>query len=585
MKIKTSWNLKLLYKSDKDPQIEKDLKNIEDACISFEKKYKNKPFTASPESLAKALESREDLNLVISDSKPWWYFALKTDLNSDDVKSNALATKYEQRITEATNRIKFFALEVAKIPLKNQKEFLKHISLKPYYYALSRIFARAKFNLSEGEEQLEDLLSQTSYTMWVDVQQKLLNRQTVKHKGKEIPIVRAIAELADMPKNDRREVYEKINAALESVSHMAEGELNAIYNYKKIMDKRRGYEKPYSATILGYENEEKSIESFVSLISSNFKIARRFYALHSRLLGEKKITLADKSVNIGKIKTKFDFQTSVSVLRSVLGKIDKEYLDFFDKFLSNGQIDAYPRKGKKGGAYCWGMGQLPVFLLLNHVNDVRSLETLAHEMGHAIHTELSKRQPPRYQKYSTATAEVASTFFEQMISDEIEKRLPEKERIVLLHHKIMGDISTIFRQIACFNFELELHEKIRNGGQISKDKIADMMSKHLKSYLGKAVKVTRHDGYFFVYWSHIRRFFYVYTYAYGQLISKALYEKWKQDPSYAEKIKQFLNAGRSMSPEDIFKMIGIDTSKASFFEDGLKSIEKDIARLEKLAVK
>ena len=130
----------------------------------------------------------------------------------------------------------------------------------------------------------------------------------------------------------------------------------------------------------------------------------------------------------------------------------------------------------------------------------------------------------------------------------------------------MGDISTIFRQIACFNFESELHEKIRNDGQISKDKIAGLMSKHLKSYLGSAVSVTPRDGYFFVYWSHIRRFFYVYTYAYGQLISRALYEKWKKDPSYAEKIKQFLSAGRSMSPEDIFMMIGIDTSKTSFLK-------------------
>lgn len=575
----------MLYKSDTDPQIEKDLKNIEDKCISFEKRYKNKPFTNSPESLAEAMESRESLRLVIGDSKPWWYFALKTDLDSDDAKSSALATKYEQRITEATNKIKFFALEIAKIPLKNQKEFLKHISLKPYSYSLFRIFARAKFNLSDGEEQLEDLLSQTSYTMWVDTQQKLLNRQTIKHKGIDIPIVKAIADLVGMPKNDRRKVHEKINATFESISHMAEGELNAIYNYKKIMDRRRGYEKPYSSTILGYENDEKSIESFVSLVSKNFKIAHKFYALHSKLIGEKKITLADRSVNIGKIKTKFDFQTSISILRSVLGKMDKEYLDFFDKCLSNGQMDAYPKKGKRGGAYCWGRGQLPTFLLLNHVNGVRSLETLAHEMGHAIHTELSRKQPPRYQKYSTATAEVASTFFEQMISDEIEKHLPEKEKIILLHNKIMGDISTIFRQIACFNFELELHEKIRKEGQVSKEKIADLMSKHLKSYLGDAVNITPHDGYFFVYWSHIRRFFYVYTYAYGQLISRALYEKWKKDPSYAGKIKQFLSAGRSMYPEDIFKMIGIDSSKMSFFEDGLKSIEKDIARLEKLAVK
>ncbi len=101
--------------------------------------------------------------------------------------------------------------------------------------------------------------------------------------------------------------------------------------------------------------------------------------------------------------------------------------------------------------------------------------------------------------------------------------------------------------------------------------------------MGKAVKFEEVDGYFFVKWSHIRNFFYVYSYAYGQLISRVLLEKYKQDHSYIEKIGQFLSAGCSKSPEDIFKDIGIDTTKGSFFEEGIRGIEKDITELEKLA--
>ena len=582
MKIKTAWNLKLLYKSDDDPQIEKDLMKIERTCLDFERKYRDQPFTASPEALAKVLREIEELDRVVDGQKPWWYFTLKTHLNSEDTRSAAKATKYAQRITQASNRIKFFGLAVAKIPTEDQKKFLTHPALEPYIYDLTKIFNNAKFLLSEGEEQLNDLLSQTSYTMWVDTQERLLNQQTIKHKGVNIPIVKALGQLADLPKKEREEVYLKISLALKSISYLSEGELNAVYNYKKLLDERRGFEKPYSATILSYENDERSIENFVSLISKHFKIAHRFYALHAKLLGQKKLTLADRNVNIGKIKTKFDFPTSVSILRSIFGQVDKEYLTLFDKFLANGQIDTYPKKGKRGGAYCWGMLELPTFLLLNHVNDVRSLETLAHEFGHAIHTELSKQQPPRYQGYSTATAEVASTFFEQLVSTEIESYLPAKEKITLLHNKIMGDISTIFRQIACFNFELELHERIRKAGQVAKEEIASLMLKHLKSYLGPAVTLSPNDGYFFVYWSHIRKFFYVYTYAYGQIISRALYEKWQKNPKYATEIKKFLSAGGSMSPEAIFKSIGIDTSRASFFETGLRGIERDIERLQKL---
>jgi oligoendopeptidase F len=421
--------------------------------------------------------------------------------------------------------------------------------------------------------------------MWIDSQEKLLNKQSIRREGKDIALAEAFAIIPSLDKKGRQEVHEKLINTLKSISHVSEGEINAIYNFKKVMDERRGYRRPYSETIIGYENDEKAIENFISLVTKHFKISHRFYKLHAKLLGEKKINLADRSAKMGEIKAKFNFSKSVSLLEGTLKRFDKEYLEIFSKFLENGQLDVYPRVGKSGGAYCAGAGQLPTFVLLNHVDDIRSLETLAHEMGHAFHTEMSKSQPPRYRSYTTSTAEVASTFFEQMMADEIEKNLSDTERIIMLHNRILGDISTIFRQVACFNFELELHETIRKSGQASKEEIAKLMSKHLKSYLGDAVEVSDDDGYFFVYWSHIRRFFYVYNYAYGQIISRALYEEWKKDNSYSEKIKQFLKAGGSMSPEDIFKSIGIDTTKASFFEKGLKAVEQDVAKLEKLTKK
>jgi oligoendopeptidase F len=583
LKASASWNLKLLYKSNADPLIEQDLRLIERACLAFEKEFKQQPFTSSPKLLVEALHEREKLTLALNGNKPWWYFALKNDLNSDDSASSALATKYEQRITEATNRIAFFDLEIAKITQKDQGRFLKDPILEPYRYQLSCIFKQANHNLSEGEEQLENLLVQTSYTMWIDAQERLLNQQVIRHKGKDVPIVEASAQLPELPKKERRTVHGKITQVLKSISHLAEAELNAIYNYKKVLDIRRGFAQPYSATMLDYQNDEDSIMTFVAYVTKRFDVAHRFYNIQAKLLGERRLTYADRGAKIGSITTKFDFQASTSILRSVLGRVDGEYVALLDSFINNGQLDVYPGKGKRGGAYCWGMGQLPTFLLLNHVDDVRSIETLAHEFGHAIHTELSKQQPPRYQHYSTATAEVASTFFEQLMSAEIAQRLSPKEQIILLHNKIQGDIQTIFRQIACFNFELELHRTIRKEGQVSSDVMASLMATHLRSYLGKSVEVTEDDGYTFVSWSHIRRFFYVYSYAYGQLISRALYQSWQQDPSYAVKIKQFLSAGRSMSPEAIFKSIGIDTSKTSFFAAGIQSIEKDIDRLEELS--
>ncbi len=585
MKYKTSWNLKLLYTGADDPQIEKDLKAIEKICAWFEKKYRDTDYTSTPQKLADAFRDYEKVNLVIKGNKPWWYFALKTSINSQDTASQAQATKFDQRVTRAMNTIEFFALQIGKIEINRQKKFLESKVLAPYHYSLQRIFETAQYNLTEREEQLSELLSQTSYSMWVDGQEKILNEKTVMHKGKNIPISEASSKLSDLPKQERRELHKKLNDVFKSTSNFAEAEINAIVNYKKTMDELRGFKKPYSATILGYQNEEKNIEALIGLITSYFTISRRFYKLHAQLLGEKKITLADRGVKIGVIKKKFDFPTSVSIVRNAFMRVDKKYALLLDEFLSKGQIDVFPKKGKSAGAYSWGAGDLPTFVLLNHTDEIRSVETLGHEMGHALHAELSKSQPPRYQGHSISTAEVASTFFEQLTMDEIENYLSEKEKIIMLHNKILGDVSTIFRQVACFNFENELHTRIRNEGQISKEAIAELLSRHLVSYLGDAVTITPDDGYFFVYWSHIRRFFYVYYYAYGQIISRALFARWKSDPSYAKKIEMFLSAGKSASPEEIFKRIGIDTSDTAFFEAGLKSIEADIENLEKITKK
>ncbi len=579
------WNLGLLYKNEKDPQIEKDVVFIEKAYEKIEKKYKNKDFTKSPESLLKALEDLESINKSLSKKNPAWYFALKTDLDSSNDYAQAMETKIEQRLTIAANKATFFDLKIGQISKKEQKKFLSYKALSQFKYYLKNIFENAKYNLTEKEEQLVNLLSQTSYTMWVDSQQKLQSQQTVEHNKKQIPISQVTSLISELPKSERRELHRKLNTTLKNISYFAEAEINSIYNFKKIIDEKRGYKNPYDSTIFGYENDQQTIEALIKSVTKKFSISKRFYKLHAKLLKEDTLTLAERNLKIGSINRKFSFESTLDLVKGAFSKVGDKYSSFLINFLNNRQIDAFPNKGKKSGAYCWGSGESPTFVLLNHTDDIRSVETLAHEMGHAIHTELSKKQPPRYQNYSIATAEVASTFFEQLVNEELESQLSEGEKVVLLHNKIMGDITTIFRQIACFNFELELHNKIRENGQISKTEMARLMNKNLASYMGDVFSFEEDDGYFFVYWSHIRRFFYVYSYAYGQLISRALFEKWKKDNSYIEKIDQFLSAGRSMSPKDIFKSIGIDTTDPKFFESGLKAINEDITKLEKMANK
>jgi oligoendopeptidase F len=582
---KTTWDLTLLYKNPHDPQIEKDVLSIEDACTTFEKKYRNKDFTVTPEKLLKALQDSDQLHKKMLGQKPWMYFALSSDMNSGDSYAGAMATKLGQRISIASNKITFFSLKIALIPKKEQKKFLTANILKPYGYMLQQVFEEAKYNLSENEENLASLLSQSSYSMWVDGQERVLTQETVDFKGEQIPVSKAGEILSELPKQERRDLYIKINNVYQKISQFAESEINAVCSYKKVMDDKRGYPRQYSSTLIGNQNDEKSIEVLVDTVTKHAFISHRFYKLHARLLKEKKLLPADLGVKIGKITQSFPFDKTINILKSGFEKVGPEYIEYFNQFLKNGQIDIYPRKGKKGGGYCWPMDGDKTFILLNHADTIRSVETIGHEMGHGFHAEFSKAQPPHYQGHPSSTAEVASTFFEQLITDELEETLTEKEKIILLHSKIHRDVSTIFTQIGCFNFETELHTRIREEGQLSRGEIAKLLTKHMKVFRGSAVEMNEGDGYSFVGWSHIRMFFYTYTYAFGHIISKAMYQKWKEDSSFESKVREFLSSGSSMSPKDLFKKMGIDITDPKFFEDGLKAIDADITKLEKLAKK
>lgn len=582
IKPKTEWNLKLFYKSHTDPAIEADIKKCEQLHDSFAKKYSNSDFTKDENTLAIALDDYEKLSGDSSGSRAIMYFYYAKDLNGSDKKAGAEISRMTGRLTNASNKIIFFELKLAKIPEKDQKKFLSSAKLTHYKYFLENVFKRSKYNLSESEEKIMSLKSQPARQMWMAGQDKLLSKQTILWKGKELPIAEAMSIIPSLTKKDRHSLHKLVMQKLKSISDFAESEVNAVYIDKKINDELRGFKNPYDATLLSHETDEKMVKTLVDTVTKGFKISHRFYKLKAKLLKQNKLTYADRGAGIGKTDKKIPFEASVEIVSKAFEAMDHDFKDVFHDMLANGQIDVYPKKGKTGGAYCSANIDTPTLVLLNNVPEMRSVMTLAHELGHAIHFEYSKDQKPMYQGVSTAVAEVASTFFEQVVFNDLFKTLSKKDQIIALHNKINDEISTIFRQIACFNFENEIHKEIRAKGFLSKEEIGKILNKHMKAYFGPVMEMTEEDGYFFVNWSHIRNFFYVYSYSFGCLVSKALYGKYQKDPSYLHKIKTFLSAGCSKSPRDIFGEIGIDVSDPKFWIEGLKVIEDDIKKLEKL---
>jgi oligoendopeptidase F len=581
--IKTSWDLTLLYKSAKDPQIEKDLLECEALQEAFAKKYQNnESYLLDEARLLEALQESEKISENPAMARPIVYFSYIKTLNTEDAYAISQLSLISNRLTQAGNKTLFFPLKLGKIPLERQQRFLASPLLKKYQYLLKNLFDDSKYHLTELEEKILNLKSLPSHSLWIEGFSKILNAETVIFKGKTLPLPAAENTIQSLNTKDRRKLSDLLMEVYKKVSPGAENEINAIIIDKKIDDELRGFKEPYSATILSYDNDEKSVLRLIDETTKAFHISQRFYKLKAKLLKVSHLEYADRSAKIGNIKKTYDFAQSVSIIEKSFRKVDARYAEIFLKMVHGGQIDVFPKKGKEGGAFCSSVTGLPTFVLLNHVNDINSLKTLAHEMGHAIHSELTTKQPVIYQDYSMSVAEVASTLFENFVFDEIFETLSEKEKIVALHDKLNGDVSTIFRQIAFFNFELELHRAIREKGNVSKDEIARMMNKHISAYVGKSMRLKDNDGYFYVTVSHFRRFFYVYSYAFGEIVSKALYKKYKDNAKFLSSINQFMEAGGSKSPENIFKDIGIDILEPSFWKDGLKKIEEDIIALEKL---
>jgi len=588
MKIahKLSWDLGKFYNNENDPKIASDAKLLGKLCKQFEKKYKtDQSWLENPDALRKALDDYEKLVAISSGPKPLMYFWYRLSLNSNDSKSRALLTKYHNEVIHNVNRIKFFELNLSKIPKDTYLKFIRDLKLSAYKQYLKRLFREAKYMLSEKEEQIISLFQISSHDKWVDLTEKLLTEEFVYSGGKKISLAEAEEKISESNLKTRRILYKNVNVIYKKISDVAEAEINSICLRKKVTDDLRKFARPQDETIISYHNTPLEIDMMTKTVTSAFKISHDFYNLKKRILGLPFLKYEDRSAAIGHIKWKANYHESSRIVQNALGKVSPEFENIFSQIAKSGRIDALPRIGKSGGAYCSSSITTPTMILLNFTPSMHSTMTLGHEIGHAIHTECSRKMRPLYASYTTSTAEVASTLFENFVFDELISGLSPYERVVARHNRINAQISTIFRQIACFNFEVDMHNAIREKGALSKKELSALMVKHMQSYLGPAFKITEDDGYHFVRWSHIRRFFYVYSYAYGAILSTVMYENLKNDSSYLHDINKFLSAGSSLDPNELFRSIGLNTERKEIWQNGVQKIEREIDILRSEAKK
>jgi oligoendopeptidase F len=590
----TVWNLKALFAGDHDTRMEEKRRILEQESYAFINTWKDRTdYLEDPLVLRQALDHYESWKRRHgTDGDEGYYFWLRTQQDQNDPKLKARLNKIEEFSKKIENDSQFFHLRIARIKPEEQKKFLRHDALKRYRHFLERIFAESRYHLSEPEEKILNLKSATSYSNWTRMTAGFLakeERTVVMEDGrkKTRPLAEIIGLMNSRKKRTRDSAAEAFNDILHRNVDVAEAELNSVLANKKIDDELRGAPRPDSLRHLSDDIESSIVDMLIDSVARRFDISTRFYTLKAGLFKVKKLKYHERNVEYGEVTRHYPYGKSVKLVHGVLRKLDNQFADIFAGFIENGQIDAYPRQGKNSGAFCiHHLITQPTYILLNHAGKLHDVLTIAHELGHGINNELIKEKQHALDFGTpTSTAEVASTFMEDFVLEEILREADDDLRLAIMVAKVNDDVSSIFRQVACYRFEQELHGEFRKTGYLSKAEIGKLFQQHMAAYMGPAVEQSPGAENWWVYWHHIRYFFYVYSYASGLLISKSLQNAVKKDPAFIGKVKEFLSAGLSDSPETIFSRLGVDISDRTFWNRGLDEVEKLLIETTQLAVK
>ncbi|EDT70135.1 oligoendopeptidase F [Clostridium perfringens] len=337
--------------------------------------------------------------------------------------------------------------------------------------------------------------------------------------------------------------------------------------------------KPNNIPVEVYYNALKTVDE-------NMDALHRYVRIKKKLLNLEEIHMYDLYVPVIECKKEhLEYKDAISLVEEGLKPLGKEYLDIFNEGINEGWIDVYENKGKRSGAYSWGSYDTMPYVLLNYNYELNDASTLAHEMGHSIHSYYTRKtQPYIYGDYSLFCAEVASTTNEiLLIHHLIEKETDKNKKLYLINQELEQIRTTVFRQLMFAEFELKTHEAIESGESLTSEVLCKMWKDINIKYFGKDMNV---DEEISIEWARIPHFysdFYVYQYATGYAAASSFANSiLSKGEEAVEKYKGFLKAGGSMYPIDTLKMAGVDMTTSKPLKDTLDRFNELLDMLEEI---
>lgn len=410
----------------------------------------------------------------------------------------------------------------------------------------------------------------------------------LNEKGEEVPLThgRYISFMESQKREVRKAAFETMYAAYESHKNMLAATFNANLKKSAFFAGMRKYPSAIEASLDGGNIPVAVYENLIGAVHNSMESMYRYVRLRKKILGVDELHMYDVYVPMVEGSDReISFEEAKNLVKEGLSVMGEEYISILTEGYENGWIDVYENQGKRSGAYSWGAYGTHPYVLLNYSGNLNSVFTLAHEMGHAIHSYHSDRtQPYIYAGYRIFVAEVASTCNEALlIHYMMEHAASKQEKAYLINYFLDQFKGTLFRQTMFAEFEKIMHERFAEEGSIPAQAICDLYYELNQKYFGPDMEV---DPQIAMEWSRIPHFytpFYVYQYATGFSAAIAISSKiLAGEKVILENYKKFLSGGSSMDPIDLLKLCGVDMTTGEAVSEALRVFEEYVQKLEEL---